>query len=136
MNKSVNTKQVNYPSLSQRYFATTVDVVLLIAVVIAWVKALSHFHVATDDWLWYLVFLPVLFYEPVMTSKAATLGQMVFRFRIRDVITGSQINLQQAYGRWIIKFVLGGVSLLTIPNDAQKRAIHDKMLATIAVSEP
>ena len=123
-----------FPSLTKRYFATTLDVVLLIITVICMVKLLGAFDVSTDAWLWYLIFLPVLLYEPVMTSRAATLGQVVFGFRIKDVITGQKITLKQAYGRWVIKFVLGGISLLTVPNDSQKRAIHDKLLASVAVS--
>ena len=123
-----------FPSLSKRHFATTLDVVLLIVVVISMVKLFEAFQVSTDAWLWYLVFLPVLLYEPVMTSRAATLGQTIFGFRIKDVITGQKISLKQAYGRWVIKFALGGISLLTIPSDAQKRAIHDKLLASVAVT--
>ena len=125
---------LEYPSLSRRYFATALDVVFLIAVVILSVKLLTYLDIPTTSKLWYLVVLPVALYEPVMTSKAVTLGQWLFKFRIKDVISGNRISLKQAYGRWIIKFILGGISLLTIPNDAKRRAIHDKLLASVAVN--
>ncbi|WP_154224444.1 RDD family protein [Marinicella rhabdoformis] len=126
--------QMIYPSLSRRYFATALDVFLLIALLISSVKMLDHLMVPTSSLYWYLIVLPVFLYEPILTSKGVTLGQWLFRFRIRDVISGEKISLVQAYGRWIIKFVLGGISLLTIPNDEHKRAIHDKLLASVAVS--
>lgn len=135
MNKTISAEQVNYPSLSQRYFATALDVVFVIVCVFMVVQILTALNIATDQWQWFMVLIPVFTYEPLLTSKAVTLGQWVFGFRVRDVITGQKIGVIQAYGRWIIKFLLGGISLLTIPNDTQKRAIHDKMLATVAVSQ-
>ena len=75
--------QIQFPSLSRRYFATTVDVLFLIAWVLLGVKTLTYFDVPTTSVIWYLVVLPVLLYEPVMTSKVVTLGQWLFKFRIR-----------------------------------------------------
>ena len=122
-----------YPSLSRRYFATALDVFFLIFLLVSGVQLMEYFAVPTNSPLWYLVILPIVLYEPVLTSKAVTLGQWLFKFRIRDVIDGQKISLVQAYGRWLVKFVLGGISLLTIPNDAQRRAIHDKLMASVAV---
>lgn len=121
-----------YPSLFQRYFATALDVFFLIILLVLGVQLMECFVVPTNSPLRHLVILPIVLYEPVLTSKTVTLGQWLFKFRIRDVIYGQKISLVQAYGRWLVKFVLGGISLLTIPNDAQRRAIHDKLMASLA----
>jgi uncharacterized RDD family membrane protein YckC len=123
----------NYPSLARRYLATTLDVFLVILTTIAVVKILDGLGLETGL-AWYLVFVPVIFYEPVMTSQLATLGQVVFRFRIRDANSGNKINLLKAYIRLFIKFVLDVISILTIPNDEKRRAIHDKVVATVAIN--
>lgn len=122
----------NYPSVARRYFATTLDVMVVILMTVSVVKVLNGLGLETG-FAWYLVFFPVLFYEPVLTSYFATLGQVVFKFRIRDDITGNKINLLKAYLRLVVKFVLGIISILTVPNDEKRRAIHDKVVSSVAV---
>jgi uncharacterized RDD family membrane protein YckC len=122
----------HYPSLARRYFATTLDVFLVVIMTVIIVKSLSGLGIETGP-AWYLVFIPVVFYEPVMTAKFATFGQVVFRFRIRDNDSGDKIGIFKAYARLVLKFVLGFISLLTIPNDEKRRALHDKALSTVAI---
>jgi uncharacterized RDD family membrane protein YckC len=125
----------NYPTLAQRYFATTLDVFVVISLTITLVKILEANSPETGP-LWYLVFIPAVFYEPVLTSKFATIGQAVFKFRIREASSGEKIGILKAYARLLIKFILGIISLFTIPNNKQRQAIHDKAVSTLAVKIP
>ena len=59
---------------------------------------------------------------------------MLFGFRIRDFETRQRISITRAYGRWFIKFLLGGISILTIPVDPYRRAIHDKGMDSVALN--
>ena len=123
----------DYPSLARRYFASIIDVVVVITLVSFIIKVLKVYSVDVGP-LWLLAFSPAVIYEPVLTSKFVTLGQFLFRFRIRDLSSKNRIGLGQAYGRLIIKFALGAISMLTIPADQERRAIHDQAMRTIALN--
>ena len=122
-----------YPTLARRYFASTLDIITVIIITVFIVKVLDGYSIETGP-IWYLVFIPAVFYEPVLTSQFMTLGQAVFGFRIRDINTGNKITLLKAYARIVIKFLLGIISLLTIPHDEKRRAIHDKAISTVALN--
>ncbi len=121
------------PTLARRYFATTVDIFCVFLMTMVMVKLFNKLEIETGP-AWFMVFIPAVFYEPVMTAFFATLGQVLFKFRIRDINTGNKISLVKAYARLVIKFLLGIISMLTIPNDEKRQAIHDKAVATVAVN--
>ena len=123
-----------YPSILIRYLGTIIDMVVVIMLITAVAKVLPLLGVATESkWAWAAILAPILVYEPLLTSKAATLGQLLMRFRIRDVASKKSISIFSAYSRWFVKFLLGGISLLTIPADAKRRAIHDHATDSVAI---
>lgn len=66
-------------------------------------------------------------YDPLMTSiKGQTIGHMIMGIKVVRFSEPSKcISLIPAFLRFIIKVILGWVSLLTIGGNKESRAIHD-----------
>jgi len=72
-----------------------------------------------------------LFYEPIFTCLGRTIGQKVMGLKViklsdmkRDN-SYTNISIFQAFARFILKILLGWVSLLTIHSNSYGQAIHD-----------
>jgi len=122
-----------YPILLRRYLATLIDflIPLVIATVIG--KTFSfetEYSILASE---LLLVVPFLVYEPLMTSVFATVGQLIFRFRIRKLDEISRINIGQALIRLICKYLLSWVSFLTLPARSDRRAMHDLVSKSIAI---
>ncbi|HEY7642664.1 MAG TPA: RDD family protein [Steroidobacteraceae bacterium] len=122
---------MKYPNVLRRYLATLIDL-------FAWwclIYAMSRVPSITEHGtLAYALFaLSLLLYEPVLTTYACTLGQAVMRIRVRTQDRLRRVRLDQALGRMIVKYLLGIISLLTIPARADRRAIHDLAANTIVI---
>ena len=122
---------MGYPNAFRRYLATLVD----LAAVWSGIFLISRLHVLSgSDALAYTLFAALLLcYEPFLTTYAATVGQVVMRFRVRTFEGLNRIGLAQAYGRFVIKYLLGIVSFLTMPARDDRRAIHDLVTETIVI---
>jgi uncharacterized RDD family membrane protein YckC len=123
---------MKYPNLLRRYLATLLDL-------FAWwclIYAMSRVPGITEhSVLAYALFgLSFLLYEPVLTTHACTLGQAIMGIRVRTVNSLQRIDLDQALGRMLVKYLLGVISFLTVPARADRRAIHDLASNTIVIS--
>jgi uncharacterized RDD family membrane protein YckC len=89
---------------------------------------------ATDPKRTAAVIAPVvLIYEPMLKAIRCTIGQWVFRLRVRTFDGGERISSPQAYGRLFVKYLLGAISILTSPARPDRRAIHDFATETIVI---
>jgi uncharacterized RDD family membrane protein YckC len=123
-----------YPILLRRYLATLVDFIVAFSIAVAIGKSLSmNSNLSTDLSMWIFI-LPFLIYEPLMTTVYSTVGQFVFKFRVRKLDEKNKINFGQAFVRIIIKYLLGWISLMTIPARADRRAMHDLATGSIVVN--
>jgi uncharacterized RDD family membrane protein YckC len=122
---------MQYPNALRRYLATLVDM----AVMWAGIFLIARLQVATgsDALAYTLVAALLLFYEPMLTVYASTLGQVVMRFKVRTPGDLRRIRLAQAYARFVVKYLLGVISFLTMPTRSDRRAIHDLAAETIVV---
>jgi uncharacterized RDD family membrane protein YckC len=75
----------------------------------------------------------VIAYEPLATAFGCTLGQALMRFRVRTVEGLKRIGVTQAYGRFLVKYLLGIISFVTMPARSDRRAIHDLASETIVI---
>ncbi|MEM7705659.1 MAG: RDD family protein [Pseudomonadota bacterium] len=121
-----------YPSITRRYFAAVLDAIVAILFVTALAKIATAFDLY-GGYYWIAVFSPFCLYEPIFTGASATLGQRVFRFRVVGSRSGWAIGIPRAFVRLIVKYLLGLISLLMIPMDPQRRAIHDKAVGSVVV---
>ena len=120
-----------YPSVFRRYLSTLLDVLLLWC----WVFAVTRIPAVTEsNWTVLAAIAPVILtYEPVLTAFRCTVGQWVFRIRVRTFDGGQRISVSEAYARLLVKYLLGIISMLTIPARADRRAIHDFATDTIVI---
>jgi uncharacterized RDD family membrane protein YckC len=122
---------MGYPNALRRYVATMVDV----AVVWSGIALISRLYVAmrSDVLAFSLSGLLVLSYEPLLTVYASTIGQAAMRFKVRTVDGLNRISVGQAYGRFIVKYLLGIISFMTMPARSDRRAVHDLAAETIVI---
>lgn len=122
---------MRYPNILRRYLATVVD----IGVIWFFIYLISRLPALTgsDALAYSLCGILILLYEPLLTTYASTPGQALMRFKVRTKDGLKRIGLSQAYGRFIVKYLLGVISLLTIPARKDRRAIHDLAADTIVV---
>lgn len=112
---------MKYPNVLRRYLATALDL-------FGWwclVYAMSNVpSITAHSTLAYALFgLSFLLYEPLLTTYACTLGQAIMGIRVRTVDGLRRVRLDQAFGRMLVKYLLGVISFLTVPARADRRAM-------------
>jgi len=121
------------PALYQRYFATLIDYMFVFACAYAVSIYTPIFNGASAE-----TFIPIIaalfIYDALLTSKLCTVGQFMFRFRVRNYKDLSRIGFSLALKRTVIKLVLGIYSLIAILFNRERRAVHDLITDTIAIS--
>ncbi len=87
------------------------------------------------DWVRALLFISIWsIYEPVCTVLGGTLGNYIMNIRVRRFDDPSlKITIFQAYARFFVKFLFGGIAFITIFNNEYKRALHDLVAGTIVL---
>lgn len=121
-----------YPSVTRRYFATVIDLIVVIGLVTFLAKTMTALG-RDDGYYWIAVLSPFYLYEPILTGLSATVGQRLFGFRVVLTATNKPIGILRALMRHVVKYLLGVISLLMIPADPQRRAIHDKAVDSVVV---
>ena len=129
-------KQMNnkYPILVRRYLGSVVDLAVVFGITMVMSRVIAANEFLSENTNPLVLLIPFLVYEPLLTSIKCTIGQWLFRFRVRNLDEKSKINLGQAVVRLIVKYVLGVISLLTIPARADRRAMHDLVTSSIVVN--
>jgi uncharacterized RDD family membrane protein YckC len=122
---------MRYPSAFRRYVATLVDTAAVWTLFFASVRLGATSGSETAGVL--VGFAAVIAYEPLATAFGCTLGQALMRFRVRTVEGLTRIGVAQAYGRFVVKYLLGIISFATIPARSDRRAMHDLASETIVV---
>jgi uncharacterized RDD family membrane protein YckC len=54
--------------------------------------------------------------------------------RVRRFASGEKIGILHAYGRIVVKVLLGFISFLVLPLNAGRRAIHDLATGSIVIN--
>lgn len=123
--------QVTYPNVLRRWLGTVLDGAVIVAMLIAIAK--SGVAPDSEGWSIAIVAALVLVYEPLFTVYACTLGQALMRMRVRDEASFGRISLGQAYFRIFLKYFLGSISMLTMPFQKRRQAMHDLAAATLVI---
>ncbi|CAH8283666.1 putative RDD family membrane protein YckC [Mariniflexile fucanivorans] len=126
----------NYAQLSTRIKAAFVDSVVLITLMYSASEILNLFD-TVPNYIRIVIFTFLfLLYEPILVSiYGATIGHF-----FNDIVVKSEkdetqnIIFPKAILRYILKFLLGWISFLTISGNEKKQAIHD--LAAKSIVKP
>lgn len=133
--------ETRYPDLKTRIQSIFIDTMLMIALMFlsAWIldKINPSQQEEDDGLLRAIIFISIWgVYEPVSMTLGATLGNYLMKIRARkNSDTGKKMNLFQAYIRFIVKFLLGWLSFLTINSNKERRAIHDLVGGTVMIAK-
>jgi uncharacterized RDD family membrane protein YckC len=120
-----------FPSLFQRYLATTIDVVLIFVLFYLYGQSPLAKTDSGAAALWPLWLFVI--YEPVCNRCGTTLGQFLMGFRVRTLHEHRKVPLWRGFIRLFSKYVLGVWSFIRMPVHRQRRALHDIISGTIAI---
>ena len=127
----------NYAFLPERIKAAVIDGILLIVAMYAVSEILSLFENVPNYVRISIAVLLFLLYDPIFTSQfGGTIGHSYNKIMVKkDAITEQNINLVPALFRFLIKFSLGWVSLLTVTGNQKKKALHDLVVNSVVLRE-
>lgn len=116
-----------YPLLLDRVKAAFIDGLVIIAMMYAVTEIFAFF----DDVPNYAKIIAAVFigllYDPLLTSfYGGTIGHSFCKIGVRkDNESDNYINFPIAILRFIVKWFLGWISLLTVAGTEKRKAIHD-----------
>lgn len=122
---------MKYPNVTRRYVAALIDGVVIYLLLFL---GLSLMALETSLVAKLLAIAVAISYEPIFTAKLCTLGQLLMRYRVRSEDGYQHIGILKAYGRFVVKVILGLASLLLIPKSEKKQALHDLVTGTIVLN--
>jgi len=114
--------------------STVIDFLVIAGLIYAFLKSPLFDPENSDSPVWLL--LPFVVFEPVLTAFACTPGQFLMNLRVRSVETLRRPSLFAAALRWLVKILLGVISILFIPSQKQRRGLHDLAAKTIVLNGP
>ena len=128
-------KEKDYPVLLERFKAVFVDSIILVILMKVITDVFSLFE-NVPDVLRGLTFLFIFFlYDPIFISAfGGTIGHRINGIRVKkETDVTKNISFPMAIFRFIIKALLGWISLLTVTGNDKKKAIHDNIVRSVVV---
>jgi uncharacterized RDD family membrane protein YckC len=126
---------MNYVGIMERYKSILIDLMILIGLAYCCSLILDSFQNVPENLrISIFVFITIL-YEPIFVSLfGGTLGHFMMGIRVKKENDPSKnINIIAAIFRWIVKSLLGWISLFTVSSGAKKQAIHDHLVGSVVI---
>jgi len=124
---------IKYPTILQRYLSSFIDGILLLSIFFLSLSLINGTDQMTSTVRFLLPIGIVFLYEPLLTSKACTFGQLLMGIRVRNLSDNEKISIMSAYGRYIVKVFLGFFSFFSILFSEKSRAVHDFSSGSLVV---
>ncbi len=127
-------KQNKYAGIFPRVKAVSIDGIVIIIFLIIITDIFSLFD-QVPNWTRMLAFVLIFgLYEPLMISFfGATIGHKITNLKVQNLDNKGNLSFVQALIRYLIKFFLGWISLLTIASNDKKQAIHDQVVHSVVL---
>ncbi len=125
----------NFPGVLDRVKAIVADgIITIIFMFIAYLLFSLFDNVADSARMIVFIFIFVL-YDPIFTSAfGCTIGHKMMGIMVKRKSDESKnIIFPLAILRFIIKFVLGIISLLTVSTNKKRNAIHDLIVGSVVL---
>jgi uncharacterized RDD family membrane protein YckC len=126
--------KIYYPNFNRRVKAALVDSLIFALLTVSIVPILAGIN-SIPDWLRIILILsPFFILEPVLVSyTGGSPGHHLFKIRIRDIGSDTNISILSATVRFLFKILLGLISLFFILFTKKHQAIHDLVVKSIVV---
>lgn len=126
---------MKYATLLKRVKAAIVDFLVLMGLGLSVSTILSKFENVPDFVRIILFILIFILYDPIFTSTiGATIGHLFLGLRVRRSNNeDKKIIFPIAIVRFILKALLGWISLLSIAVIKKKKAIHDLVAGSVVL---
>ena len=126
--------EIEYPSIFYRVKATMIDSIILILLMLAATDIFSNIETVPTYTKVTTFICIILLYDPFMIAFfGATIGHRMNKLKVQRFDNGNKINIGLAILRFLIKSILGWISLITISSYKNKQAIHDIWVNSIVV---
>ncbi|WP_200975276.1 RDD family protein [Echinicola sp. 20G] len=124
-----------FPPLLNRIKAAMIDLIIIL-IIFSLSSILIDVLGDPPNWVRGMIFIfSIYLYEPMMlTFFGGTLGHLLLGLRIRRMENQhDKLNIFQASGRFLVKYLLSWISFLTVATNSKKRAIHDLASGSIVL---
>ncbi|GAB5399937.1 MAG: hypothetical protein Aureis2KO_15220 [Aureisphaera sp.] len=128
---------MTYANLPSRVKAAFIDAVVLIGAMYA-ITELFNLFGEIPTWLRILAWVSIfILYEPLLVSiYGGTMGHSYSKITVRrEADSEKKIGFVMAVLRFVVKFFLGWISLLTVTGTEKKQAIHDHIVKSVVLEE-
>lgn len=126
-----------YPELFDRVKAVITDSIILIIFMIIITDIFSTFENVPDNARIIAFLFIFLLYDSICTSIfGGTIGHILIGIRVRkENNTKKNILFPLAFLRYLLKALLGWISLLSVMSNEKRQAIHDTIVKSVVVYE-
>ena len=127
--------ETNYSGVAVRVKALVADYVVILGFMIIVTYTFSIFEHVPDNARIIAFVLIFFLYDPIFVSVfGGTIGHMMFGIRVkREKNHQKNILFPVAIVRFIVKILLGWISLVTISGNEKKQAIHDSFVGSVVL---
>ena len=128
-------REETYPGIIDRVKAVVADSVVIIIFMFIASYIFSNFENVPDN-ARIIAFIFVFgLYDPLFTSLfGGTIGHMLLGIRVkRESNQEKNILFPLAIIRFLVKALLGWISLLTVSGNEKRKAVHDYLVGSIVV---
>ena len=125
----------DYPGVALRVKAVVADSITILVLMILVTYIFSIFDNVPDN-ARIIAFVFIFFlYDPIFTSTfGGTIGHMMFGIRVkRENNIQKNILFPFAIIRYLVKALLGWISLLTVSTSKKRKAIHDSLVGSVVI---
>ena len=125
----------NYPGVSNRVKAVVADSVVIIAFMFIVTYSFEYFENVPDNARIIAFIFIFILYDPIFTSVfGGTIGHLTNGLNVkRETNENKKIIFPLAVIRFIVKVLLGWVSLLTVSGNKKGKAIHDSLVGSVVI---
>lgn len=125
----------NLPGVFDRVKAVVTDNIVMIIFMFIAAYAFSLFENVPDSARILAFVFIFLLYDPLFTSLfGGTIGHMLIGIRVKkESNENKNILFPLAILRYIMKIILGWISLLTVSSNKKRKAIHDYIVGSVVV---
>ena len=126
---------VVYASLQSRIKAVVIDGIIAIALMYSVTEILNYFDDVPSSIRMYLFILLFILYEPILVSLfGSTAGHYFSDIKVKRVNNPNKnLIFPLALLRFILKYLLGWLSLLTVTSSQKRQAIHDSLVNSVEI---